>query len=297
MTAERRGFTLGVWCLAVLTAPVLGQQAAPDRDGSVERVRTLYVAAAYEDALAAMPEAGGTAVRTDLEQYRALCLLALGRDTEAVAVVERLVTDNPLFIPSAAETPPRMLAIFMAARSKLVPGIAKHEFDAAKTAFEANGRDAARAGFQRTMDLIGSLPDVDRAVLANMRLVASEFLVPPAAPRRAAQASPPANPADETVGGEPRTEAEYVAPVAVYEQLPAWFPPDDEAMRTTYVGVLRVVIREDGRVARATILENSHPTYDAAALRAARLWLYKPATKRGTPVAAEKDIRLRLVPK
>jgi TonB family protein len=273
-----------------------GQEAARDPDRNIDRVRMLYVSAAYEEALAAMPPVGGGAVRTDLEQYRALCLLALGREQEAVATVERLVNDNPLFVPPAAETSPRMQSMFVAARSKVVPLLAQRQYAAAKTAYGANDPIAARAGFRRTLDLIGSLPDPDKAAkLADLRLLATEFLDLSAA---RSVPSPDLTPPTAGAVSTPDPRAQNVTlPIVIREHLPAWNPPNGEAKRTTYVGVLRVFVGADGRVERATIVKPSHPTYDAAALRAARQWTYRPATRGGTPVPAQRDIQVRLVPR
>jgi TonB family protein len=88
-----------------------------------------------------------------------------------------------------------------------------------------------------------------------------------------------------------------VAAVAVEERLPAWNPPDVPTARTEYVGVVRIDIGADGRVSNATIVEPSHPAYDVMVLQAAKRWVYKPATRGGTPVASQKDIRIRLVPR
>ncbi len=197
----------------------------------IDRVRALYGAAAYEEALAAMPAVNGESVGTDLEQYRALCQLALGREKEAVATVERLVRDNPMYVPPASDTSPRMQSIFTSARSKLVPQIAKQAYAEAKGAYEAKNRDAAHAAFKRTIELIESLPDAEKTLLADLRLLAGEFLTlsaPPAAAPSAPPAAPPPPPVPTSTAsnrsGKP--EAEFVGPVAVREQLPAWVPPN-----------------------------------------------------------------------
>ena len=59
---------------------------------------------------------------------------------------------------------------------------------------------------------------------------------------------------------------------------------------------MRVVISEDGRVESAIILKASHPSYDLAVLNATKQWLYKPATRGGRPVPAQKELQIRLMP-
>ena len=289
-----RSLALCIWCALGLAASAGAQPVEPARAQILDRVRTLYVSAAYEEALAAMPPVDRTAVATDLEQYRALCLLALGREQEAVSTVERLVSDDPLFVPPAGDTSPRVRSMFEAARSRLVPSIVKREYGEAKASFEAKDDDAARGGFRRALDLIASLPEADRSSLADLRLLAAEFLDLSAA--RAA-APPPVTRVTEIPVANPEPRVEFVPPVPILERLPAWIPPNADALRTTYVGVLRVTISGDGRVAQATIVKSSHPAYDAAAVRAARQWTYRPATRGGLPVAAERDIQIRLIPR
>lgn len=261
---------------------------APD----LERIRALYAAASYEEALAAMPaEVNGDAI-TEVEQYRALCLLALGREGDAVAAIERLVKSHPTYVPPASDTSPRMRTMFADARSKLVPDLARQKYADAKKAFEAKDGDAAQAGFRRTLELIDSLPATHRASLADLRLLASGFLDLSAARPAPEPAPPPVqNIADKPAGGE------YVPPIAVREQLPVWNPPDSRAMATEYIGMLRILIGEDGRVRTATMVESAHPLYDAAAVRAAKTWIYKPATRGGQPVVSQKDIQVRLLPR
>jgi len=297
----RVGAGVGLVWLVALSATAAAQ--------SIDRVRELYVAAAYEEALAAMPIVAGEPARTDLEQYRALCLLALGREEEAAAAVERLVRDNPTFLPPPSDTSPRMQSIFTSARSKVLPGMARQAYRDAKAAYEAKDRDVARRGFQRALDLVDSLPDAAKTGLADLHLLAAEFLelsaLRSSAPAvTAADAPLPARtPADSNTatGSELErpdvTGGEYVGPVAVREVMPRWIPPDTAAMRTEYVGAVRVLIGADGRVQSASIIKSSHPAYDIAIVRAATRWTYKPATRGGQPVVAQKDIEVRLVPR
>lgn len=280
---------------------VIGAASAQAQD--LERVRALYVAAAYEEALAAMPAAAPPEARLEVEQYRALCLLALGREEAAAAAVERMVREDPTYRPPARDTSPRMQALISAARTRLLPGIVREVYAGGKSAFDARNDAAAQAAFTRVLAIVDSLPEGERRGLADLRLLAAEFLALSAArmsaPPAASTPAPPAGSAPAPAA--PPTPAPivpgHVAPIAIDETLPPWMPPDVSARRTAYTGLLRVRIGEDGRVVSAAVLESSHPAYDQAALRAARRWSYRPATLDGRPVASQKDVQIRLVPR
>lgn len=278
-----RAAVLGLLALGV-AAPVTGQD--------LERIRALYVAAAYEDALAAMPPPGtdGTAV-IEIEQYRALCLLALGRDDAAAGAIERLVRSHPMYVPSGDLTP-RMRTLFAEARTKQVPGLAKQTYADAKAAYDEKNLEAARGGFQYALALIESLGEAEQGRLTDLRTLAEGFLALTSAAAPAPAATTPA-----TNGQPPEPAGPFVPPVAISEQLPPWSPPDTAAKRAEYVGLLRIQIGEDGRVQSASIVDASHPAYDMAVLRAAHRWTYKPATRGGRPVPSQKDIQIRLVPR
>src|SRR5439155_26332891 len=72
----------------------LGQ--VPGRD-VVGPARDLYASARYDEALAVLndlrpADANGVSDRKSIEQYRSLCLLALGRGTEAESAIAAVVT-------------------------------------------------------------------------------------------------------------------------------------------------------------------------------------------------------------
>ena len=74
-------------------------------EDSLNAARDLYAAAAYEDALAALDRlrAGGVAKVDDnraVDQYRAFCLLALGKSNEAAQAIEAVVSADPSYYPS-----------------------------------------------------------------------------------------------------------------------------------------------------------------------------------------------------
>lgn len=268
--------------------------AGPVAAQDMARVRALYVAAAYEEALAAMPVGLSASAGTELEQYRALCLLALGRENDAKVTIERLVKAHPTFVPPADEVSPRLRTLFASVRNGLMPGLIKQSYADAKTAFDGKDRETARAGFQRTLELIGTLPEESRAALADLRTLATGFLDLMATPESAlpteTKLPPPAPPPAMPAVGV------FVPAVAVQQGLPPWVPVDAISRRTEYVGLLQVQIGPDGRVTLARMLKASHPSYDAAVVREARRWVYQPATRSGQPVASEREIEIRLRP-
>src|SRR5437867_2033845 len=116
---------------ALTAAPVFAQSTP------IESARALYVAAEYEDALTALnhlhAERGEDIGR--IEYYRALCLLALGRDTDADAAIEAAVTADPFAQPSDAEASPRVRSAFREIRRRLLPSIIERRYADAKAAF------------------------------------------------------------------------------------------------------------------------------------------------------------------
>ena len=72
-------------------------------EDTLAAARELYAAAAYEDALAVLsklPDTGRPDEQRVIEQYRALCLLALGRTGEAEHAIEAVVLGDPSYRPA-----------------------------------------------------------------------------------------------------------------------------------------------------------------------------------------------------
>jgi TonB family protein len=79
-------------------------------------------------------------------------------------------------------------------------------------------------------------------------------------------------------------------PEIVRQDVPA--VPAAIAGMTRNVGVLDLVIDEEGRVISMTLRARIHPVYDAALMKAAKDWKYKPAKLNGTPVRFRKLIQI-----
>ena len=86
--------------------------------------KALYAAAEYDKAL----DVVGSLDTLEAQQYRALCLLALGRTVDAGTAIESLVNASPTFIPSSEDAPPRFVELVTKVRQKLLPTIARRVF-------------------------------------------------------------------------------------------------------------------------------------------------------------------------
>ena len=90
-------------------------QLRDGRENPLTAARDLYASARYDEALAVLnglPADNAVADRKSVEQYRSLCLLALGRGTEAESAIAAVVTADPLFMPGDADASPRVRAAF-----------------------------------------------------------------------------------------------------------------------------------------------------------------------------------------
>ena len=72
--------------------------------------------------------------------------------------------------------------------------------------------------------------------------------------------------------------------------------PAQIASHTRQLGLLEIVIDEQGRVVNAAIRSPLHPVYDSQLLVAARDWKYRPATVDGRPVKFRKTIQVAVTP-
>ena len=299
------------------TAAVSAQQAgfsartgAATRESNVTAARELYATARYDEALAILNgirtnEATEPSERKTIEQYRSLCLLALGRDQEAETAIAAAVTADPFFVPTEAEASPRVRSAFSDVRSKLLPGIASARYTSAKQTFDRKEHSVAERQFR---DLVMLLDDPQmNGRLSDLRVLATGFLdlaaaaaAPPPEPVKAepspssvASAPAPVVPAAPLVpkifGGD---DPGIVAPVVVRQQFPT--VPASIAGMTKDRGILEVIIDETGRVVSLTLRVGIHPVYDTMLVGAARDWKYKPATLNGKPVKYRRLISINV---
>ena len=276
--------------------------------------RDLYASAAYEEALAALNRvraAGPTASDAfAVEQYRAFCLLALGRGSEAQSSIEALVVADPLYQPSS-EVSPRVRTAFSEVRRRLLPSIIPQQYAKAKAAFDRRDYVAAAAGFGQVLKVMAD-PELAQMAgqppLSDIRTLATGFQ------ELSAKAIPPPPlavgpaPVVPTVAPVPTAVTSAVAPAVarVYTAadtkvlMPAAIkqdlPPFSGRVSETSVGALEIIINERGQVESATIRESVSPAYDRLAVDAARSWRFKPAMLDGVPVKFRKLISITVKP-
>ncbi len=301
---------LVMWTLVVQDAG----QSPPS--GTLATAKSLYASGDYETALSTLASVKADESVDEVEEYRLLCLLALGRTAEAQTSLEALVLHNPLFTMSVAEVSPRLVSIFHDVRKRVLPDVVRDLYAKAKTDFEQKNYDAAKGEFETLMTLLADDDMADKAAsLADMKMLADGFLklatAQIAAKAEAANVpAPTPTPAAGTDSGAGKNapaeapvepvfsveDKEVTPPVEVNCPLPEWNPTNPTQNRE-FRGVLRVVIDKDGKVESASLLVPANPAYDPLLLAAAKDWQYRPATRAGVAVKYQKLIPILLRPR
>jgi hypothetical protein len=292
--------TLATLTLATCLAAPLGAQESP-----LAAARELYASARYDEALAMLnglrpAEPSNLNDVKSIEQYRSLCLLALGRGTEAESAIAAVVTVDPLYQPNDTDASPRVRAAFTEVRQRLLPGIAGLKYAAAKAAFDRKEFASAEQQFRHVMALIddpemgGRLSDMRTLAAGFLELSAAGAAPPPPEPK---QAEPAPQPVAPPPGPSPlriyvAEDAGVTPPVAIKQEFPR--VPAGVMAQVRDRGLLEIIIDERGRAAALTVRTSMHPVYDTLLLAAAREWRYQPATHEGRPVRFRKLIQVTL---
>jgi len=284
-----------------LAAPAAAQFDGTSPPGPLTTAKDLYASARYDEALSVLNglRIGAAADRKSVEQYRSLCLLALGRAAEAETAIAAVVTADPTYRPGESEAAPRVRATFTDVRKRLLPEIATARYQAAKAAYDRKEWASAELQFRTVLALIddpdtaGKLGDLRVLTVGFLELSARAAEPPPPAPVEPkptpAPAVTPAAPAPPAVPAGPVPGKVYTAddpnvrpPVVIKQDIPN-LPQPLLAMAKPR-GLLELVIDEQGRVIAMTMRTSVHPMYDTLVLDAAKDWKYQPARYNGEPV-------------
>jgi hypothetical protein len=283
--------------ILVSATAAAGQDALAD-------ARNLYESAAYEEALAAFGRLKTEAPATtsaEIDRYRALCLMALSRTSEADRVIESIVMNDPLYQPATTDASPRVRTAFAAVRQRVLPGVARQLYIDAKALYDRKSYPEAVRALEKTVDVIDSVDAANRADLVDLRLLASGFLDLSRA-AVAAQAPPPA-PAPPSVAATPASTPAVAVPTAATTNLvvlkqdlpPLPFSVANAGQRE-YRGQIEVDIDDHGNVTDARMLQSIHVLYDVILLKAAREWRYEAPRIAGKPIASQKKVEIVLRP-
>lgn len=266
---------------------------------ALSTAKDLYASARYDEALAAL---NNLRVREDvsvkpadvraLEQYRSLCLLALGRSAEAEEAIANVIAVDPFYIPADGEAAPRIRTAFQDVRRRLLPEIATERYNMAKATYERKEFAAAADQFKQVVSLLNDADMQGR--LSDLRTLAGGFLDLSVASAKAAEPPKPAvvTPPPPPTPAPPKIysgdDAGVSAPVIIRQQMP--LVPATIMSQVRQNGILEVLIDEQGRVEAAMIRLSIHPLYDSMLLSAAADWRYQPARANGQAVKFRKRI-------
>ena len=287
-------------CAAIFA--LLVQAGVVGAQDTLATARQLYASAAYDEALSMLDRlktggAGDQAAASLIEQYRAFCLMAVGRQPDAERAIAWLVAGDPTYRPDEALSP-RLQSVFRDVRKRVLPIVVRERYVSAKASFDQKAYQEAAYQFDVLLGLLEA-PDVLAAdpALADLRTVASGFR--DLAKVAAAPSPSPSVPAATPAAAPRPARATYTvddpgvtAPVAIKQVLPPWPPGMPMPTQGGRRGVLDIMINEDGAVESVVVRQPISPWYDEALVKEARRWSYKPATKDGAPVRYRKMMQV-----
>ena len=314
LSQRAQAMAVHLWCAVVMVlcaATVSAQEP-------LTKAKALYETAKYEEALTVLAPVH----EPEAQQYRALCMLALGRTQDASGEVDSLIASAPTFEPSAEDVPPRFVSLVSDAKKRLLPRIARKTFAEAREQFKSGDRAEALKKFDLVVTLASTGAFKDTSDADDLRTLASGFIelarasaparpapttpVPAPEPPKVAEATPAAPPVSTPAAARaparaaapapsataPQASADVRQPVAVRQTIPAI--PSSISGQGSPTASVKVEIGTDGHVVNASMQKSAHPLYDRLVLQAAREWLYTPATLNGRPVPSEKIVTIQL---
>lgn len=252
-------------------------------DTSLAAAKDLYNQAAYADALGVLDKFTATAASpadaVEVHKYRAFCLVALGRTSEAQDAITRLLTAQPHFRLAESEVSRRVFTLFDETRHRVLPGIVQSVYDRAKRSYERRQFLDARSDFELVVSLAQE-PDLptDAQLVKDLGRLSRDFLdlirlsAPPVS-GRPLQFGSAVLPATKYIYDG--TDPGIVPPVVVEQRLPPWPATARPLPGTT--AVVEVTINERGEVESAVMAPPFNSLYDDVLVEAAKHWRYRPA--------------------
>jgi tetratricopeptide (TPR) repeat protein len=313
--------------LGLLVAALLGSASPARADDRLAEALRLYDDATYTRALEVLDQLTVSEPSPRVHQYRALCLIALGRPDAAERAMADIVAADPFFALEAEAASPRIAAQFASVRRRLLPPLIRRGFADATAQYREGATARARQRFDDVLRLLDDPALQADQSLADLALVAGAFVeltkaqtpppsiavisrpivVAPALPVIAAPAdpapAPPAASSSAVVASAPgpmrvtaSAPAAFEPAVAMVRPLPRWTPPDPRTATRAYSGAIALEVDVNGRVVAAASKKTIHPAYDPVVLAAARQWVFQPARQNGRPIKSEITVEIELLP-
>jgi hypothetical protein len=172
--------------------------SASEAQDSLDAAKDLYASAAYEEALSTLSrlsDGGGSApaIVRQIDEYRAFCLYALGRTTEAESVAESLIRREPLAALDAADASPRIEEMFVSVRKRILPGLIRDQYRTTRALLDQKQYGAAEPRLAETRDMLSEAErlGVWDAGLADLSELVDGFLALSRATMETATLAPP----------------------------------------------------------------------------------------------------------
>jgi TonB family protein len=279
--------------------------SAAAQNDPLQAARDLYASAAYEEALSELVRVKSSVTAPDaareVDQYRAFCLVALGRTAEAEALAEAVVRTDPMMTVDRLDASPRIEAMFATVRKRVLPRVIREEYRTARSLVGQKSPDAeSRLTLVHRLlteaEKIGAWDET----LSDLRTLVDGFLElshgaasdSPLAPVRAGAEAADATPSPPDPQAVYRQDdAGVLPPVTVSQAAPQVPPALLYIVRSLHrSGIVEVVIDERGSVQDVAVRQSVNPAYDSLMVAAARSWKYRPATRNGVPVRFVKSV-------
>ena len=238
--------------------------------------------------------------RQAIELYRALCLVAVGNNAEAVRAIDAMIVQDPLYRPArrrrAAAT---ALGVHRRPRSACCPASCSRTTSPPKPRSTRRTTRRPPKGFSQVLAGLND-PDIESVTsqppLSDLKMLATGFNDLAGKAAAPPPATAPVAPAPEPVVDKaPRvyspSDTDVVPPVTIRQAVPPY--PGRVLLGGSLV--MDIVIDSDGSVESAMMAGQPNPAYDRMVLQAARTWQYQPATLNGKPVKYRKRIQITLV--
>ena len=296
------------WIGGLAVTMLLSSTASYAQEGDLAAARELYASASYDDALTVLNKLRSSDHPANqaraIEQYRAFCLLALGRAADAQEAIEAVVAAEPTYQPTEGDVSPRIRTAFADVRRRMLPAIIQQKYAQAKAAYDKKAFAIAAEGFSQVLVALTDpavSSDANKPPLSDLRTLAVGFEElaakaaappppppPPPAPVAVAAAPPPPAPVMFRVySGEDR---DVTPPVIINQAL----PPFQGTVIAPRTGLLEVLISEIGEIESAVMTQSVTSAYDRLALIAAKMWRFKPAMVNGVPVKYRKTVQINV---